>query len=72
MEQKNTCYQQKGSTRLYLNKSKPLKLTTTTAMNDSVVVEMNISFWFVFIFILYVVVYFFKLYMCIHMNRKKP
>ena len=70
MQQKNTSHQQKGSMCLYLNRSKPLKLTTTTAMNDSVVVEMNIPFWFVFIFILYVVVYFFKLYMCIRMNRK--
>ena len=35
---------QQGLTFLYLNKSKPLQFITTTVMNDSTVIELNIPF----------------------------
>ena len=35
---------EKGSTCLCLNKSKPLQFITTTVINDSIVIELNIPF----------------------------
>ena len=39
--QYNASYRQTGSTFLYLNKSKPLQLISSTVMNDSIVIELN-------------------------------
>ena len=36
--------------RLYLNKSKPLQLITTTIINDSILFELNTTFLFIFIY----------------------
>lgn len=44
MRQQKTSYQQKGSKFLYLNKFKPLQLTTTIVMIDSIINELNIPF----------------------------
>ena len=44
MQQWNLSYKQKGSMFSYLNNSEPLHLITTTVMNDSIVIELNISY----------------------------